>query len=445
MSNIVDRYRDKFQKSGEMFQLGKNVIPGGGHQSRTVYPYPVYIEKGEGSLKWDVDGNQLIDYMMGYGALILGHSHPKVTEAVSRKLSEGTHMGSATPIEIRWAEIVQELIPSAERVRFTASGTETTLLAFRLSRAYTGKRKIVKFREHLHGWHDYVSPESGINTQIGIPKETLSSVIVAEPIIEEIEDLLRRDTDIAAVIIEPTGGHWGQFPLPNPKFLRELRRITNDNNVIMIMDETITGFRMSKGGAQERFNVLPDLTTMGKIVAGGLPGGCIAGKAEIMDLISAEDTSSRIAHPGTFNGNPISAAAGVACLEELANNSVNEQADSIAIHLKDGLKNALSRKEVIGHVHGIASVVHVVLGVECDCNGNICTLPYSEIARGTGVGYHMDGGMSSNLKLAMLNEGIDMMGGIGFMVSSAHTENDVDRTADAFERSLDALRLEGMI
>ena len=254
-----------------------------------------------------------------------------------------------------------------------------------------------------------------------------------------------RDTDIAAVIIEPTGGHWGQFPLPNPKFLQELRKITNDNNVVMIMDETITGFRMSRGGAQERFNVLPDLTTMGKIVAGGLPGGCLAGKAEIMDLISAEDASSRIAHPGTFNGNPISAAAGVACLEELAHNPVNEQADSMAIRLKDGLKNALFRKEVTGHVHGIASVVHVVLGVECDCSGDICTLSYSEIARGTGVGYYMDGGKSSNLKLAMLNEGIDMMGGIGFMVSSVHTENDVGRTADAFERSLVALRLEGMI
>ena len=445
MPTILDRYREKFQKSGEMFQLGKNFIPGGGHQSRTFYPHPVYVEKGEGSLKWDVDGNELVDYTMGYGALILGHAYPKVIEAVSRKLTQGTHMGTAPPIEIRWAELVKKLIPSAERVRFTSSGTETTLLALRLARAYTGKRKIVKFREHFHGWHDYVSPDSGINTQIGIPKETLSSVIVAEPKIDEIEELLRRDLDIAAVILEPTGGHWGQFPLPNPRFLQELRRITDDNNVVMIMDETITGFRMSRGGAQERFKVLPDLTTMGKIVAGGLPGGCLAGKTEIMDLISAEDASNRVAHPGTFNGNPISAAAGVACLEELANKPVNEQADSMAMRLKDGLKNALSRREVAGHIHGIASVVHVVLGVKCDCRGDICTLPYAEIARGTGVGYQMDGGTSSNLKLAMLNEGIDMMGGIGFMVSSVHTEDDVDRTADAFEGSLVALRVEGMV
>ena len=168
-----------------MFERGADLIPGGGHQSRTVYPHPVYVERGEGGLKWDVDGNELVDHMLGYGALILGNAHPEVTRAIGDRLADGTHMGTATPLELRWAELVKDLVPSAERVRFTASGTESTLLAFRLARAFTGKRRVVKFREHFHGWHDYVSPESGINTQSGIPDETLSSVVVIEPKIED--------------------------------------------------------------------------------------------------------------------------------------------------------------------------------------------------------------------------------------------------------------------
>ena len=271
MATIVERYRQRFRKSGELFEHGRTLVAGGGHQSRIGQPHLVYVEHAQGALKWDVDGNELVDYSMGYGALILGHAHPKITEAVGRRLSQGTHMSTATPLELRWAELIKSLIPSAERVRFTASGTEATLLALRLARAYTGRSKVVKLHEHFHGWHDYVSPQSGINTQNGIPQETTSTVVVVEPKISEVDQLLSRDQDIAALILEPTGGHFGQFPLPNPGFLQELREVTAKYGVVMIMDEVITGFRISRGGAQGRFQVLPDLTTMGKIVAGGLP------------------------------------------------------------------------------------------------------------------------------------------------------------------------------
>ena len=444
MATIIERYSEKFRKSGEMFERAADLIPGGGHQSRTVYPHPVYVERGEGGLKWDVDGNELVDHMLGYGALILGNAHPEVTRAIGDRLAEGTHMGTATPLELRWAELVKDLVPSAERVRFTASGTESTLLAFRLARAFTGKRRVVKFREHFHGWHDYVSPESGINTQSGIPDETLSSVVVIEPKIEALERLLERDKDIAGVIMEPTGGHWGQFPLANPGFLQSVRDLTASHGVVMIMDEVITMFRMSRGGAQERFGVTPDLTTMAKIVAGGLPGGSVAGRADIMDLMGRADAPNRLAHPGTFNGNPVSASAGIAALEVIASEPINEQADAMAARLKAGLRDSLSRQEVTGHVHGIASIVHVVLGLECDCGGDICTLPHSEIARVTGADAEY-GGLSGPLKMAMLNEGVDMMGGIGFMVSATHRDEDIDRTAEAFERSLIALRDEGYV
>jgi len=438
MSAIVERYLQKFRKSGQLYEQAVRLVPGGGHQSRVVRPFPVYVQHAEGARKWDVDGNELVDYMMGYGALILGHAHLDVNRAVGLRLSQGTHMGTATPLELRWAELVKDLIPSAERVRFTASGTEATLLALRVARTFTGRRKVVKFHEHFHGWHDYVSPDSGINTQNGIPEDTLSTVVVVEPNIDTLSRLLSKDPDIAAVILEPTGGHWGQYPLQNPAFLRGVRELTATYGVVMIMDEVITAFRVSRGGAQERFAVRPDLTTMAKILAGGLPGGAVAGKGEIMDVLASRDKSVRVAHPGTFNANPLSATAGIACLELIARETVIERADAMADRLKAGLRDALARAEVTGHVHGIASIVHVVLGATCDCDGGICTMPHSEISTLTSA-------QADPLKLAMLNEGVDMMGGIGFMVSAAHRDEDVDRTATAFERSLQALRLEGVV
>ena len=199
---------------------------------------------------------------------------------MTKRLAQGTHMGTTSELEIEWARLVKDLIPCAERVRFTASGTESTLLALRLARGFTGRKKLVKFREHFHGWHDYVSMESGINTQVGIPEETMSTVVVLEPEVDALRQLLERDDDVAAVIMEPTGGHWGQFPVANPGFLEGVRELTAKHGVIMIMDEVICGFRMSRGGAQGRFGIMPDMTYDGQDRGGrparrrgGGPGG----------------------------------------------------------------------------------------------------------------------------------------------------------------------------
>ncbi len=438
METIVERYLQRFRTSAELFDRGHDLVAGGGHATRVVRPHPVFVEEARGALKWDVDGNEIVDYVMGYGSLLLGHAHSRVTEAVAEQLAKGTHMGTNTRLELRWAESVKTLIPSADRVRFTASGTEATLLALRLARGFTGRKKLVKFREHFHGWHDYVSPGSGINTQVGIPEETLSTVVVLDPDLRELERLLEHDSDVAAVILEPTGGHWGQLPLRNPGFLEGVRALTIRHGVVMIMDEVITGFRMSKGGAQERFGIRPDLTSMAKVVAGGMPGGALAGREEIMDMFS-RDHANMMAHPGTWNANPASAAAGVAALELIASEPVNERADAMASHLKRGLGDALTKMEVTGHAHGIASIVHIVLGVECDCDGEICTLPHAKLADATSAR------RSEPLKLAMLNEGVDMLGGIGFMVSAVHEEEHVDRTVEAFENALGALREEGVV
>jgi glutamate-1-semialdehyde 2,1-aminomutase len=438
MATILEHHMEKFRKSGELYERAQTVMTGGSPSSRPPRPFPIYMDKAQGGLKWDIDGNELVDYVMGSGALLLGHDHPKIVEALRERLGQGIHI-LANPISIRWAELITSMIPSAERVRLTGSGTESTYLALRLARAYTGKKKIVKFWEHFHGWHDYVVAQSGLNTEVGIPGEALATTIVMKPDIATLERLLRQDKDIAAVILEPTGGHWGQFPLPNPQFLHELRDVTTRHGVVMIMDEVITGFRLSRGGAQQKYDVLPDLTTLSKVTGGGLACGAVAGRADILDLMVSEDASRRVTNTGTFNGNPLAAVAGVASLELISSEPINERADANAERLKRGLTDALARTEVAGHVHGVSSIVHVVLGMECDCGSGVCTLPHDVIAQATAPE------RSSIVRMAMLNEGVDMMGGIGFMVSAVHTDEQLDRTVDAFERSLSSLRNEGVV
>ena len=217
---------------------------------------------------------------------------------------------------MRYAEAVKRLVPSLERVRFTASGTESTYLALRLARAYTGKTKIVKFHEHFHGWHDYVTPESG-QALGGVPQEILDTVIVAPVDIAAVDAILSSDNDIAAVIVECNGAHYGTFPLQNPQFLHDLQDLTRKHGVLFIMDEVVTGFRLSPGGAQVRWGLEPDITTMAKIIAGGQPGAAVGGRADIMELMAFRgdpewDNMGRVAQGGTYNAQPVTAAAGIA-------------------------------------------------------------------------------------------------------------------------------------
>ena len=440
MTLINQRYSEKFRKSGVLYSKGHGVIPGGGHQSRVQKPFPYFVSNAKGSIKYDVDGNRIIDYMMGFGSLILGHSHPEVVKRVTNQVEKGTHFGALSELELTWGSKVQNLIPSAKRVRFTSSGTEATLLAMRLARGYTGKKKIIKFVEHYHGWHDYAIPQSGLNTEFGIPSDTLNSVVVLEPKISLIEDYLKSNEDVAGIIFEATGGHWGQFPLQNPTFVKDLRELTTRYGVIMIMDEVICGFRMSKGGAQSRFDVVPDLTTMAKIVAGGLPGGSVAGDEKIMSLLSEQDGVQKMFHPGTFNANPVSAASGIATLNLISKESINQKADQAAQKLKSGLREVLHKMEVKGHVHGIASIVHLVLGVEGEESAEgVSSVSHSELAKAT------MGDVPKTLKTAFLNEGIDIMGGMGFFVSAVHSEADISETVEKFENVLTALRIDGVI
>ena len=446
MSMIEARYNEMFSKSKEWYERGKTAFAGGvTHQSRFSSPFPTYYESAKGPFKYDVDGNEIIDYVMGNGSLLLGHSPKSVTDAVMAQIGKGTHLGGATTHEVIYAEAVKRLMPKLEAVRFTSAGTESTLLAMRIARAYSGKEKIIKFYEHFHGWHDYAAIDSGQSTG-GVPRGVLDSVIVAPADVGAVARILEQDSDVAGVIVECNGAHFGTFPLQNPQFLHDLQEVCRKHEVVFIMDEVITGFRLSNGGAQERWDLDPDLTTTAKIVAGGQPGSAVGGKKHIMDVMAITgdreyDTTKRVAHGGTYNSQPITAAAGIAQLTEIAETDAVERADGAARRLKEGINEAFTKNEVLGHAHGISSLVQVNLGYDCNCDRELCTMPYEEIYKS------MPAEKTRALRRALLVNGSDGMdwNGMCFVVSSAHTDAVIDRTVDGFDQALKDLRDDGAI
>src|SRR5262245_32058384 len=264
-STVLDTYRALHPKSKALYERARRVIPGGiTHDGRHLAPFPVYVERAQGSRKWDVDGHEYVDYWMGHGALFLGHCHPAVVKAIQQQAALGTHLGAGHELEVRWAQLVPRLIPSAEMVRFTMSGTESTHLAMRIARAYTGRSKVLKFQGHFHGWHDgvvlAVDPPYDVPWSAGVPESTLDQVLLCPPNdIKAVEVALQRG-DVAAVILEPAGG--GSSTIPTiPGYLQELRSLTERHGVVLIFDEVISGFRYSPGGAQAYFGVTPAMPT----------------------------------------------------------------------------------------------------------------------------------------------------------------------------------------
>ena len=444
MVTILDDYIAKHPGSAQRYVEASELFPGGvTHDTRYAQPFPLFMTHGEGPLKWDVDGNEYIDYVSGHGALLLGHSHPAIAEAVSKQILRGTHLGASTDEEVRWANAIKALMPSIEKLRFHSSATEATLMAMRLARAYTGKNKVIKLQDHFHGWHDYAMAGSDRSAP-GIPEATWGTmVIVPSGDLAAVEDVIKRDPDIAAIILEPTGAHFGQLPFDISNYLKGLRELTTESGVILIFDEVVTGFRASPGGAQERYAVSPDLTTLAKILAGGLPGGAVGGKADIINMIAHRndpdwDNTHRVYHPGTFNGNPLSAVAGATALEMIASQPINENADAMANKLKAGLNDILGRLEIPGHVHGIASMLHVVLA-DCDCDREICTMPHAKISES------IASPAVTAMKRGLQNRGVDIMGRETFLVSGTHTEKEIDHTLNAFQEAMTAVRADGLI
>jgi glutamate-1-semialdehyde 2,1-aminomutase len=441
---LADAFAARFPQSLARYRRALNVFPAGvTHDSRHFDPSPIYVDRAEGAYKWTIDGPRLIDYWMGHGALLLGHNARAIVEAVSAQLGRGSHYSASHELELEWGAQVVRLLPGAERVRFTNSGTEATLLALRIARGATGRSKIVKFQGHFHGWHDYVAigitPPFDAPNSVGIPPETRSTVLLAPPNdLAAVEGLLTLHDDVAAVIVEPGGGSNGLIP-PDLGFLRGLRELTRARGVVLIFDEVITGFRYAPGGAQARYGIRPDLTTLAKILAGGLPGGAVAGPADLLALLDYTSDAEwnrlgRIGHQGTFNGNPLSAAAGTACLRQVATGEPNREADARAAELRAGLEAVLARRQIPGWVNGESSVFHIVLAAD----GQERPGKSEDLFRLT------RGPLATALRQAMLLEGVDLMH-TGALVSAAHSPADIAATVEAFDRALSRLGAAGVL
>ena len=337
---IREAYIRMNPKSAELYPKFQELFPSGGagHDGYVASPFPISIARGQGPRKWDVDGNEYIDFGLGSASLLLGHAHPAVVDALTKAAPLGSHFGGPVESMLEWGERVHNLIPCADKVRFVASGAESTMLSMRIARAYTGKEKIIRWESHYHGWHDYAMPGNlppfDAPASIGIPQGAVDSVIVLPPDLDSLERTLAADNNIAGVITEGSGASYGTVPL-SPGFLEGVRRLTRQYNVLMILDEVITGFRWSPGGLQQRIGIDPDLCTLAKILTGGLPGGAVAGRDDIMQVMiqtgdRQHDRHERVLHGGTFNANPYCAATGNAALEIVATGEMQDTADRMA-------------------------------------------------------------------------------------------------------------------
>ena len=367
-SPIVAAYRSRTAGSAERYRAAQTMFPSGvTHDARYILPHPIYVERAQAGRKWDVDGNEYVDYQGGHGALLLGHRHPEVMDAVSNQLSRGTHYGASHDLELAWAELVKELIPSAQRVRFTSSGTEATMMAVRLARAFTGRSKLIRFRGHFHGWSDHMSfgyaDHFDGSPSTGIVGPIAENVLLSDPNdVEGLRRLIESNGDIAAAILEPTGSGFGQVPLA-PEFVRQLRELTAEHGILLIFDEVVTGFRVSSGGAQRELGVTPDLTTLAKILAGGLPGGAVAGREDVLSVLdhecSAASGRERMMHPGTFNANPLSAAAGCATLKIIRDTDACDRANAYAARLREEINSVIASEGIPWAAYGTYSGIHI--------------------------------------------------------------------------------------
>ncbi|MCH7403090.1 glutamate-1-semialdehyde 2,1-aminomutase [Belliella kenyensis] len=359
----------QISKSKSLFEKAQDYIPGGVNSPvrafRAVGGNPIFIERAEGAHIYDADGNSYIELINSWGPMILGHNHPMIKEAIVKAMENGTSFGAPTAREVEIAELITKMVPSVEKVRMVNSGTEATMSAIRVARGFTGRDKFIKMEGHYHGHGDsfLIAAGSGAITMgnpdsPGVTKGTAKDTLLAPyNDLEAIEQLISANKgEIAALILEPVPGNMG-LVLPKPGYLEGLRKICDREGIVLIFDEVMTGFRLAKGGAQERFGVTPDMTTLGKIIGGGMPVGAYGGKKEIMEFVSP---AGPVYQAGTLSGNPIAMAAGLAMLKHLdSNDEVYKELDAIGGKLVKGIKSSLLKHQLdfsINHVGSMYSL-----------------------------------------------------------------------------------------
>lgn len=436
LAEAIADYRAATPGSAALFEKAALRLPGGVTSNVKFFaPYPVYMARAEGARLWDVDGSEYLDYCLAFGPLITGHGHPRVLESVRAEVSRaGTFMfGAPTDLELRLAERLARLLPSAEMVRFTSSGTEATLHALRLARGATGRSRVVKFEGHYHGVHDHVlwnldQPLPPKAASDGIPDVAAAQTVVLPwNDVAALEVGLEAAADLAAVIVEPVAR--GVLH-PDPAFLRALREQTTRRGIVLIFDEIVVWPRVGLAGAQGLYGVTPDLTTLGKALGGGLPLGALVGRRDLMSLTvpragRAPDTATPyVFHGGTYNGTPIALAAGLATLNILEEPGVLDGLDARAAQLRDGLAAIASRHGAPLQVLGRGSVVDFYFA-----DGAVRTsrdVWASDLPRRRALDYRL-------LAAGVYNAPVHR-----YHLSLAHSEADVAITLDRIERALTA-------
>lgn len=431
------RYVASNAGSGAKHEEAKRWLPGGDTRNSIFWgPFPIYVSGAEGSKIVDVDGNERVDFINNMTTLILGHRHPKVIEALSEQLERGISYPAPTPLVIEWGELMCERVPSLDKVRFVNSGTEATLNAIRAARAYSGKTMLAKCEGAYHGNHDAVQISVMPDTAVAGDAETPASVLMTDGMtprsadeivimpyndLENAERIIRDNAaELAAVIVEPINGQCGMVPA-EPEFLDGIRRVTSELGILLIFDEVIA-FRASRGGAQEYFGVTPDLTCFGKVIGGGLPVGAFGGREDIMSMWDpGAEGGPRVAHAGTFNGNPMTAAAGVATLRELSVD-VYEELEEKGEYLRGKLRDAIAEFEAPMGVTGAASL----FGIQAT----------TEEVRDYRSYTTNDNELLEMVFLGMMNEGYLLSSKCAGNVSAAHGYEELDGFVEAFKRVL---------
>ncbi|WP_455285329.1 aspartate aminotransferase family protein [[Eubacterium] cellulosolvens] len=434
----------ELRKSEAIYEEAKKILPSGASSNVRVYkhePFPVIFARGKGSRVWDVDGNEYIDYLLAYGPLILGHCHPSVINAIREQIQKGTMFGTTTELEVEVAKKIASMIPAAEMVSFSNSGTEATMEAVRITRAFTGRDKILKFEGHYHGHHDYVlfsvdSPSSVAGLELaptklpfypGIPEDISHTVTVAPwNNLSALERTLKKyANDIAAVIMEPVIGSSGVIP-PADGYLKGVRELTQKFDVLLIFDEILTGFRIAKGGAQEYYGVTADLACFAKALGNGAPIAAITGRRDVMEMIGP----GKIGYGGTYNANPLSLAVCKATLDVLSKNDGEAftHMNSITKKLTDGLQQICEKTGHDSVVQGVGPMFQLYFtrlkrintyrqSLQCDYEK---FKDFREMMLERGVYFHPDG--TERL-----------------MLSAAHTSEDIEKTLSAAEDCISKL------
>lgn len=429
-----------FKRSKEYFRKAKKFIPGGVNSPvrafKAVGMEPLFIDRAKGAYIYDADGNKYIDYVLSWGPMILGHADERVLKPVARALKKGTSFGAPTKRETDLAQLIAKIYPSIEKVRLTSSGTEAAMSAIRLARGYTGKEKIIKFQGCYHGHFDSLLVKAGSGSAtFGVPSssgvnKSFAQDTIALPFndIDKAEEAIKREKDnLACVVVEPIPANMGVI-LPKDGFLKGLRQITQENDVILIFDEVITGFRVALGGAQELFGIKPDLTILGKIIGGGFPIGAFGGKAEIMDFLSPDGP---VYQAGTLSGNPIAVEAGINTIRILTDNKIYDKLESLSSRFEFGLSAVIDRT-------GTQAVLQRA--------GSLSTLFFTdkkEVADYNAVS-ECDLDKFSRFFRGMLGQGIYLAPSQfeANFISVKHSVSDIEKTLRAAERTLKSLSVQ---